>query len=574
MDAGLDALPNDVKALQAALIAARAQDAQSKELLAAAQAKAAIAEAAAVAAQAEAAAVAAQRSDGQALIVHLQLMIEKLKRSLYGQKSERTSRLVDQMELQLEELEATATEDELAAERAAAKTTQVAAFSRKRPARKPFPEHLPRERVIIPGPTACQCCGSERLRKLGEAVTETLESIPRSWKVIQYVREKFSCRDCETISEAPAPFHVIPRGWAGPSLLAMIAFEKFAQHQPLNRQAERYAKEGVPLSLSTLADQIGAVCAVTKPIFDCLERHVFAGERIHGDDSTVPVIAKGKTAIARIWDYVRDDKPFGGSAPPAAVFYYSRDRAGEHPQAHLAHYTGILQADAFSGYGPLYEADRSPGPITEAACWSHSRRKFFELADMAANARKKAQGKTPTFISPMALEAVKRIDALFAIEREINGQSADRRKAVRQEQSAPLVACLEAWMREQRAKLSRSNDVAKAMDYMLNRWEAFIVFLSDGRICLSNNAAERAIRPLALGRRSWLFCGSNQGGQRAARMYSLFVTCKMNNVDGQAWLADVLARIADHPAHRIEELMPWNWRPASSTSADDASQAA
>jgi transposase len=258
--------------------------------------------------------------------------------------------------------------------------------------------------------------------------------------------------------------------------------------------------------------------------------------------------------------YVRDDRPFGGPDPPAAMFYYSRDRSGAHPQAHLADYAGILQADAFAGYNKLYAADRKPGPLVEAACWVHARRPFFVMADIAANARRKAQGKTAV-ISPLALEMVRRVDALFEIERSINGQNAERRRAVRQELSAPLVADLEQWMREQRPKLSRGNDLAKAIDYMLKRWPTFTRFLDDGRICLSNNAAERALRGIALGRKSWLFAGSDRGGQRAATMYSLIVTAKLNDVDPQAWLADALARIAEHPAHRIDELLPWNWRP-------------
>jgi transposase len=242
------------------------------------------------------------------------------------------------------------------------------------------------------------------------------------------------------------------------------------------------------------------------------------------------------------------------------MFYYSRDRAGEHPRQHLADWAGILQADAFGGYNKLYAADRKPGPIVEAACWVHARRPFFILADLAANARRRAQGKTTAVISPLALEAVRRIDALFDIERAINGHSAEQRRAVRQELSAPLVADLEKWLREQRPKLSRGNDLAKAMDYLLKRWPAFTRFLDDGRICLSNNAAERALRGIALGRRSWLFAGSDRGGQRAAAMYSLIVTAKMNDVDPQAWLADVLARIAEHPARGIDALLPWNWR--------------
>ena len=549
MDTEPPTSPKELEALKAALAKARAE---------------------AAAAQVELAAARAQRSDDQALIAHLKLEIAKLNRHRYGPHAERTARLVDQMELQLEELEASATADEIAAEMAAAKArVTVAPFTRHRPARKPFPDHLPRERVIFPAPAACPSCGGTRLSKLGEDVTETLEVIPRQWKVIQHVREKVACRDCEAINQAPAPFHVIPRGWAGPSLLAMIAFEKFGQHQPLNRQAERYARESVPLSLSTLADQMGAVCAVMQPIFERIEAHVFAGERLHADDTTVPVLAKGKTDIGRCWTYVRDDRPFAGPGPPAAVFYYSRDRRGEHPQAHLATYSGILQADAYGGYDALYESPRSSGPILPAACWAHGRRKLFELADIAEAARRKARGKTAV-VSPIALEAVKRIDSLFAIERTITGRSADERLAGRKELSASLIAELKDWMREQHAKLSRHDPVAKALNYMLTRWEAFTRFLDDGRICLTNNAAERALRGIALGRKAWLFCGSDRGGQRAAQMYTLIVTCKLNDVDPQGWLADVLARIAEHPAQKLDELLPWKWRPRSTVAAQAA----
>jgi transposase len=270
----------------------------------------------------------AKASEDLALIAHQKLRIAKLERQLYGPHSERSVRLIDQLALQFEELEANATEDELAAESAVAKATTVAAFTRKRPERNTFPEHLPRERVVIAPPTACDCCGGARLRKLGEDVTRTLESIPRQWKVIETVREKFTCQDCEKISQAPAPFHVIPRGWAGANLLAMILFEKFGQHQPLNRQAERCAREGVPISLSTMADAVGASCVALDPLLGLVEAHVMAAERLHGDDTTVPVLAKGKTDTGRCWVYVRDDMPFGGTAPPAAMFYYSRDRKG------------------------------------------------------------------------------------------------------------------------------------------------------------------------------------------------------------------------------------------------------
>jgi len=530
METGPDALPDDVDALKAALLAERAAHAETK----------------------------AARSGDAALIAHLKLSIEKLRRELYGQRSERSQRLLDQMELQLEELEASAAEDEVAAE-AAARRTGVAAFTRRRPSRQPFPAELPRERVVVEAPTSCPCCGGSRLSKLGEDITETLEVVPRQWKVIQHVREKFACRDCEKIAQAPAPFHVTPRGWAGPSLLAMILFEKFGQHQPLNRQAERYEREGVRLSLSTLADQVGACAVALRPLFERIEAHVLAAGRLHGDDTTVPVQARGKCDKARLWTYVRDDAPFGGPGPPAAIFYYSRDRSGDHPRRHLAGWSGVLQADAYGGYGRLYEVGRSPGPATEAACWAHARRKFFELADIASKAK---DGKKPIVISPLALEAVRRMDAIFEIERAINGKSAAERLAVRQTKSSPLVADLEAWMRSERPKLSRGNDLAKAMDYMLKRWTAFSRFLDDGRICLTNNAAERALRPAALGRKAWLFCGSDRGGERAAMMFSLIATAKLNDVDPQAWLADVLAHIASCSIHSLDELLPWNWKSA------------
>ena len=513
--------------------------------------------------KAELAVARAKASEDAALIAQQTLRIAKLERQVYGQKSERSARLIDQLALVFEELEASATEDELAAEQAVARATNVRGFTRRRAERDTFPDHLPRERVVIDPPTACECCGGTRLRKLGEDVTRTLETQPRQWKVVETVREKFTCRDCEKISQAPAPFHSIPRAWAGPSLLAMIVFEKFGQHQPLNRQAERYALEGAPIALSTMADAVGSVCTALDPLLRLVESHVMAAERLHGDDTTVPVLAKGKTDTGRCWVYVRDDKPFGGAGPPAAMFYYSRDRKGEHPQTHLAGYAGILQADAYDGYNKLYLADRKPGPVREAACWVHARRPFFAMADLEENARRKAAGKKEIPLSPIAIEVVRRIDALFAIERSINGKSPEERVAVRHASSRPLVDDLHVYMREQAAKLSRGHDLAKAIQYMLKRWAAFTLFLNDGRVCMSNNAAERGLRGIALGRKSWLFCGSDRGGQRAAAMYGLIVTAKMNGVDPQAWLADVLARIAGHPAHRLDELLPWNWRRAA-----------
>ena len=513
--------------------------------------------AARVEAEAVAARAQAVNTSTEVLIAHLKLEIEKLRRALYGSRSERKARLLEQMELQLEDLEAAATEDELAAEKAAARTQTVKSFERKRPSRKPFPDHLPRERVVIVAPESCPCCGSVKLSKLGEDITETLEVIPRQWKVIQTVRERFSCRECETITQPPAPFHVTPRGFAGPNLLAMILFEKFGQHQPLNRQSERYRREGIDLSVSTLADQVGACTTVLQPLHALIERHVLTAERLHGDDTTVPILAKGKTVTGHIWTYVRDDRPFDGRAPPAALYYASRDRRHEHPAQHLQPFTGILQADAYSGYNELYDPSRPQGAITSALCWSHARRQFFELADIAANARR---GKNAPAISPVALEAVKRIDALFDIERNINGLSAEERLRVRQERSAPILAALEAWLREERSRLSRSASVAKPIDYMLRRWDRFVRFIDDGRVCLSNNAAERALRGFALGRKSWLFAGSERGADRAAAIATLIMTAKLNDIDPLAWLADVLGRIADIPQSRLPELLPWNWK--------------
>jgi transposase len=535
-----DSLPDDIETLKRRLLASNAELAQAR--------------AEAVSAQAEAANARAEAASAEALVVHLQLTIEKLKRDLFGARNERKARLIEQMELQLEEVEAAATEDEVAAEKAAA-TTPVRAFIRRKPARKPFPAHLPRERVIVPGPTTCSCCGSSRLAKLGEDVTETLEVVPRQWKVVQTVREKLTCRDCQKISQAPAPFSVLPRGFVGPNLLAMILFEKYGQHQPLNRQSERYAREGIDLSVSTLADQVGGSAVLLRPLYELIRTHVFAGDRVHGDETPVPVLAKHETRKGRLWVYVRDDKPFAGRAPPAAVFFYSRDRTAQHPERHLHDYAGILQADAYAGFNRLYRADRKPGPITEASCWAHGRRKFFELADVAA----KARGKLAV-IAPLAFEAVKRIDAIFDIEREINGHSIDERLAARRARVAPLVLDLETWMRGQYTKLSRHSDVAKAMNYMLSRWDTFTRFLDDGRICITNNAAERALRGIALGRKSWLFAGSDRGGERAAVMCTLIQTARLNDVDPQAWLADVLARINDHNIQRLDQLLPWNWK--------------
>ncbi|MDE5463902.1 IS66 family transposase [Bradyrhizobium sp. CSS354] len=506
---------------------------------------------------ADAANARAELSDSEVLIAHLELRIEKLKRELHGQRSERTARLLEQLELELEELATTATENELAAQAAAAKTQNVRPFMRKRPVRQPWPDDIEHERVVIEAPTSCACCGGSRLAKIGEDVTKTLEEIPRRFKVIETVREKFTCRDCEKISQPPAPFHATPRGFIGPQLLATMLFDKFGMHIPLNRQSVRFKAERIDLPLSTLADQVGHGTFAVMPLFQLIERHVLAAERLHGDDTTIRVLAKGRCTTGRIWTYVRDDRPFAGPAPPAAVYYASGNRRGEHPQKHLAAFAGILQADCYGGFEPLFDPKRKAMPITPAFCLAHARRGFFELADIEKAAREGRKGKP---VSPIALDAVRRLDALFEIERAINGRSADERRAVRQERSKPLLDDMHDWLLRERESLSRSAEVLKPMNYMLNRWDDFVRFLDDGRICLTNNCAERALRGIALGRRNWTFAGSQRGADRAAIMLTMITTCRLNDVDPKAWLAEVLARIADLPASRLRELLPWEWK--------------
>ncbi len=526
MSRAADSLPTDLAVAHALII-------EQREALAIAEAKAAAAESIAKSRALE--------------IEKLKYQIAKLRHEQFGQSSERSA-VLEQLELKLSALEEDASEAETAAELAAQQAkVEVKGFERRKPARRPLPEHLPRERIVYPSPSACPCCGGT-LHKLGEDVTETLEMIPRQWKVIQHVREKFSCRSCEQITQPPAPSHPIARGRAGPMLLAHILFAKYCLHLPLNRQSAAYAREGIDLDVSTLADWVGAAAATLMPLVLLIRAHVFAAERIHADDTTVPVWALGKCRTGRLWTYVRDDRPFGGRDPPAAAYFFSPDRTSKHPEQHLAGYTGLMQADAYAGFNKLYKASRQGGPIIEASCWAHARREFFDLARLQK--------------APIAIEAVERIDALFAIEREINGKSPAERVRVRNEHSRPLVEALETWLRAQRRKLSASSAVAQAIQYSLNRWTTLTRFLDNGRLCMSNNAAERAIRPLVVGRNNWTFAGSDDGGRRAAALYTLIESCKLNDVDPQAWLADVLARLPDHPNRRINEFLPWNWKRA------------
>ncbi|MGJ5134931.1 IS66 family transposase [Bradyrhizobium oligotrophicum] len=529
-----DSLPDDVATLKALVLAGQAALTEAT--------------AAQLAAEAKARNLEAEVRSRTLLIEQMKFTIATLKHEQFGPSSERAS-VLEQLELELADLEEDAAEAEaaaqMAAERAKAEKIDVRPFERRQRARRPLPEHLPRERIVHPAPAHCPCCGGDRLRKIGEDVTETLELVPRQWKVIQHVREKFSCRACEAITQPPAPFHPISRGRAGPRLLAHILFAKYGLHLPLNRQGTTYAHEGVALDVSTLADWVGAAAGTLMPLVEAIKTHVLAGERLHADDTTVPVLAKGKTRTGRVWTYVRDDRPFAGHAPPAALFLYSPDRSGAHPETHLAGYAGPMQADAYAGFNRLYEASRKPGPIIEVGCWAHARRKFFEIARL-----KKA---------PIAIEAIAKIDALFAIEREINGLPAHERKAVRDARSRPLVDELHAFLRDRRAKLSGKSETAKAIDYSLKRWQVFTRFIDDGRLCMTNNAAERELRAVAVGRKNWTFAGSDDGGRRAAAIYTLIQTAKLNDLDPLAWLTDVLLRINDHPASRLDELLPWNW---------------
>ena len=505
-----DSLPSDVESLKQLLQAARAQ-VQT---------------------------LSAQLQSRDLLIEKMKLQLAKLKRMRFGHSSEQLDAQIAQLELSLEELEASATQAPEGA------TPSVRAMAR--PVRQALPEQLPREsHVYQPTSGTCQCpaCGGS-LRMLGEDVSEVLEYVPEHWKVHRHVRPKYTCVSCERFVQASAPSRPIERSYAGPGLLAHVVVSKYCDHLPLYRQSQIYARSGVELDRTTLAEWVGSMSALVAPLIDALDAYVMSAQKLHADDTPIPVLAPGtgKTKTGRLWTYVRDDQPAGSTDPPAVLFRYSPDRKSERPREHLGAFRGILQADGYAGFKGLY--DRVDEPLIEASCWAHARRKFFDIHAATD--------------SPIALEALERIGALYRIEADIRGQSAEQRKAARQAHSLPLLTDLYRWLQASVRSLSRKSDLASAIGYTLSRRASLTRYCEDGRIEIDNNAAERAIRAIAIGRKNYLFAGSDAGGERAAAFYSLIGSAKLNGLDPEAYLREVFTRIADHPINQVNELLPWN----------------
>jgi transposase len=468
-------------------------------------------------------------------IEHLKLLIAKLKRMQFGRKSEKLDHQIEQLELKLEDLQADEGESASEAQRRG-RTPRTPSQ------RQPLPDHLAREeKVYAPAAEACPSCGGD-LRHLGDDISEQLEFVPASFKVVRHIRPKMACCCCDCIVQAPAPSRPIERGLAGPGLLAHVLVSKFADHLPLYRQSVIYAREGVDLSRALLADWVGASSSLLRPLVEAIRRHVMAANKIHADDTPVPVLApgNGKTKTGRLWTYVRDDRPSGSTVPAAVWFAYTPDRKGIHPQTHLANFQGILQADAYAGYNVIYETGR----VQEAACWAHARRKFYDLHDARPSA--------------VTAEALRRIGELYVVEADIRGKSPDERLLARRTRAQPLLDDLEAWLRATMENLSRKSDTAAAILYALNRWPALTGYCNDGIIEIDNSAAERALRGIAIGRRNYLFAGADSGGERAAAVYTLIGTAKLNGIEPEAWLRHVLTHIADHPVNQVDDFLPWN----------------
>ena len=484
--------------------------------------------------------------DRDQMIAKLMVEIARLKRWRFGRSAEQTDAALLQLQLALSDLQACAVDEVAVPESVAAEESSallpINRGTHLRRVSRSFPAHLPRE-TIVHAPASCTCpdCGAA-MRKLGEDISEMLDFVPGYFKVLRHVRPKLSCGHCARVIQLPAPSRPIERGIPAPGLLAQVLAAKYADHCPLYRQQAIYARAGVDLDRATLADWVGAAARLLEPLVAGVGRYVLAAEKVHTDDTPVPVLdpGRGKTRTGRLWTYVRDDRPAASRDPPAVWYRYSPDRKGEHPQAHLERFRGILQADAYGGYSPLYEGTQ----IVEAACWAHARRKFYDLY--------------MTDRSPLAAEAIRRIGELYVIERAIRGRPPAERAQVRQQQAGPLLEALQHWLTTTLRLVSAKSELAGAIKYALVRWVALTRYRDDGRIEIDNNTAERAIRPLVLGRRNYLFAGSDAGGERAANIYTLIATARLNDIDPYLYLRHVLERIAEHPINRIDELLPWN----------------
>jgi transposase len=518
--------------------------------------------------QAENAQISATLRAHDQLIQTLRLRIAKLKKQVFGQSSEKIAREIAQLELALEDLLVASAENSTAVRDGAPETGSFEPAEEtadRPPRRRPrVADSTPRERLELDPGSCCPDCGGD-LRVVGEDVSEMLDLIAAQLKVVQIARLKKSCRRCERMVQVPAPSRPIPGSMAGAGLLAHILVSKFDDHLPLYRQHEIFARMGADIPDSTLVDWCGRAMKVVAPLIERIEADVMASDLLHADDTPIRVLDRsgrdkglGKgVKKGRIWAYIRDQRPWAGTAPPGAVYTFAPDWKEEHVHRHLAKTRGILQADGYKGYAKLYDPDPDGAPrLREAACWAHLRRDFHDEWDKTKSA--------------IAREALDRIGALYDIEREITGHPADIRLAARQTHSTPKVAAFFAWSESQLTLIPGKGDLAKALRYGLSRKDAFSLFLSDGRVAIDNNPAERALRPIGIGRKNWLFAGADTGAETLARAMTIIETAKMNGLDPQAYLADILARINDHKINRLGELLPWNWAPIAATQAEAA----
>lgn len=502
------------------------------------------------------------------LVQALRVRIAKLQKQKFGPSSEKVEREIEQLELALEDLQVALAEAEDTSpddEDAPDTEDQVPATAEPRQRRRPkVSKDTPRERRELDPGDSCPDCGGD-LRVVGEDVSELIDMIAAQLKVIEIARVKKSCRRCERMVQEPAPSRPIPRSMAGPNLLAYVLTSKFDDHVPLYRQNEIFARMGADIPATTLVDWCGGAMKTLAPLIEKIEADVMSSDLLHADDTPIRVLDRSRkdkglgkgVKQGRIWTYVRDQRPWAGQDPPGAVYHFSPDRKGEHPRKHLARSSGILQADAYTGFKELYER-RADGTaqFREAACWAHLRRDFHDVWTSDK--------------SGIAKEALDRIGKLYDIERRIAGRPAEVRRAVRQEKSKPNVDAFHAWAEQQLTRIPGKSDLAKAFRYGLSRWESFCLFLDDGRVAIDNNPAERGMRPIGVGRRNWLFAGSDTGGETLARAMTIIETAKMNGLDPQAYLADVLDRIHDHKINRLTELLPWNWAPAAQPHSEAA----